>query len=913
MKFGKFIRDQRLCRLAFPAKNACPLKDYIDALGSNPTQDPNGQSEPVLRYDPSLWPDEPNRHAFLQDLSIRRLCVTVEGGVGKSKLLEELEVATENAEPGHIALRFELRQLPESAEQFAHRSGPSHTSHSTLFEKLLAQYGAIREKHYRATWRFPSDPEIEQQLFHALRTGSLTLIVDAFDQLNRQEAEKRAAALNSFVTDYFPGIRLVIAGRPYAIKRVWDELQLGELKDAPKELQDEEMRQIPVWTFCKVEKFSRDQADEYLSAEGGTTEGKKKLDALKRMDAEEIRLPRTLNIIRELKPGELAHMQTASDLYWYSMNETVIANFRNSTKDSELRYLKRSHVIPIVSAVAFAMITWKEDPVDCVPSITSDSARNFFDYMEEFGFIAVLKELGIDFEKELLDLAQIDSESIQFHFYSETTSIERPDEVVDVRMSDVTIRDFFAAHWAACYWADQCQVLRSRELSLLSFSERDPRQRVTKDLNSPDFAKFWRFVVGMPDRSPKRVHSGNAATEDSWATAVRPLFTTKDQARPTELMFQCLPDLMWRSGYQEARDHSDRSDWNQTTTAQAITIAQREVRDLFERQNPEEGGPARKLVFEFLTDYLLKLADEKERGTTDCNVTFEMRRAFYLDCEFTPINPEMIYARTREDESLRISRLTYLAEHYPLWLFERNFRAIQGGPFLYGDSPDPNHPLFVESFQLNAYCVSDTLYQVFDGQIQPVDGSAKSLRWCDAQLFAVWAHGCLPDEHLWEAACRGNIGNLDLQKHTVYGFGNNEELLELHAHFEKSNSEWNDNADLWSTNSVSVPGQLLPTTSAELYDMHGLVWEWCSNGISRPVSVSNHEGLDFVNPLFQDAFAVVLGRTIECWETERWLRGGSYYEPPSDVSCTSRMVVDQDLLRCDYGCRIARNSARECL
>ena len=482
MFLGKFIRDQRLCRLRYPTENTAPVFDYIDALGTNPLPNVDESRQQFDSSDPELWPEEPNRHEFLRDLSIRRLCVTVEGGVGKSKLLEELEVATEAGKPGHIVLRLDLRDLPEDADQFVHREievkEPDKTTNHPplLIHRLRQQFGMIRNRSPRSTWRFPTDPEIDFLLLHALRTGDLTLIVDAFDQLNRQAAQSRVSALRYFIRDYFPSIRLVVAGRPYAIKRIWDELDLGELMRVLVDGPHGSAREIPRWTFCKVERFSGTQAEKYLTADG-KGDGKNKLQALKRMNASELRLPRTLNIIRNLKSGELAQMQTASDLYWFAMNETVIENFRNASNDFELKYLKRKHVIPIASAVAFAMMTWRDDPVDCVPSLVTDCASDFFGYMQRAGFVDVLRLHKIDFQNELLDLAGIDSESIQFHFYSETTDTQRPDEVVDVRMSDVTIRDFFAAHWASRYWGEHRQWLRSNDVEGV-----DPRPRIERSV-----------------------------------------------------------------------------------------------------------------------------------------------------------------------------------------------------------------------------------------------------------------------------------------------------------------------------------------------------------------------------------------------------------------------------------------------
>lgn len=168
---------------------------------------------------------------------------------------------------------------------------------------------------------------------------------------------------------------------------------------------------------------------------------------------------------------------------------------------------------------------------------------------------------------------------------------------------------------------------------------------------------------------------------------------------------------------------------------------------------------------------------------------------------------------------------------------------IPAGEFIMG-SPDgeghddehPQHVVFVDSFYMGKYEVTFEQYDFFcekTGRSKPRDrnwGRGKrpviNVSWYDAAAFCDWLSDLsgdryrLPTEAEWEYACRAGTT-------TQYSFGDGTRNLGLYA--------WHRGNAGRQTHPV---GTLL-SNAWGLHDMHGNVWEWCSDWYGRNYYVSS--------------------------------------------------------------------------
>ena len=220
----------------------------------------------------------------------------------------------------------------------------------------------------------------------------------------------------------------------------------------------------------------------------------------------------------------------------------------------------------------------------------------------------------------------------------------------------------------------------------------------------------------------------------------------------------------------------------------------------------------------------------------DCTWEFEL---------FSEMTPEVL---RRYEEKLRRAKAAFTAMNSgekptPEEEIDKNSNkppvewvSIPAGTFTMGSpagevgrfDDETQHQVTLSAFRMSKYEVTFDQYDAFcaaTGRSKPDDeGWGRGRRpvinvsWEDATAFADWMGCRLPTEAEWEYACRAGTT-------TPFYTGNN--LTTNQANYD-GNYPYNGNAK-GQYREKTTPVGSFPPSAWGLYDMHGNVWEWCSD------------------------------------------------------------------------------------
>ncbi|WP_222620635.1 formylglycine-generating enzyme family protein [Sphaerospermopsis sp. LEGE 00249] len=236
--------------------------------------------------------------------------------------------------------------------------------------------------------------------------------------------------------------------------------------------------------------------------------------------------------------------------------------------------------------------------------------------------------------------------------------------------------------------------------------------------------------------------------------------------------------------------------------------------------------------------------------------------------------------------------------------------AIPGGSFLMGspkneperrDSESPQHRVNIQPFYMGKFTVTQAQWERvaalpkikqdlnpqpsrFQGKNKPVE----RVSWLDAQEFcariskATGKKYSLPSEAQWEYACRAGTT-------TPFYFGNTitTDLVNYDGNYSYGAAP----KGKYRQQTTDVGS--FPPNAFGLYDMHGNVWEWCEDDW-----VDNYNN------------APKYGNAVTSQSRYNVLRGGSWYDYPSNCRSASRSNLSPDLSYNHYGFRLVVSGAR---
>jgi Sulfatase-modifying factor enzyme 1 len=756
-----FIAEQGIQRLALNPQQRLKIKDYLGGKiftslrGKRATKNDDSGGE-VAPED--FWVYE-DRFECLATLKYPRMVITVDGGYGKSTAIDQLvylrsvcsQSNTRDETSSHLVIKADLVNLPTHEDYYLSRSevGSPHPFLVDQVNKQLQEAEKIGDGH--PSFQLPGVNEIGFMIrdwIEALLTrGQFTLIVDGLDQTGKTDGKARIDALQSFLKNY-PSMQCVVAGRPNSIQTYW------HLFSGNKEAKHSN------WEFFKIPEFSSDQVARYVGAE--------RFSAMQFMQADSLFVPRTLEVIRLLDDEQFASCQTAADIYWESVCETLNLDFEHHRKKGLLTHsqfeLDQETVIDLFSAMAFVLLQWnKDDPETQIPpGRQREFNKKFLKLLRLIPYFENA-EIGVAIQV-LKTLAEINSQLVQFAFMGSIEGID---------WRNPTLRDFFAALWIVrCSTPDQRAWLATKT-AIVDRSGGDTYEATS--MNIP-YLKVWQFVCQMSPRAWQ-----NEACYRQ-LDVFRKLFAKRTEPRPTELMYHAWPQLLVQAG---KLDESRRTD---AEIESATTNLQREIQAKFTAERRHETNHcAEGVLWSFLSEYL----DLKQGGNTEVLMLEESLSESKV--KTLPAGPSPYYENY--DALERAIEQPYRMSAYQVW------------NDLYGLF-DPHHKeRFGDYKDFSPYGLGACIYKT----------------WYDSWLFAVWSHSRLAYAHEWESACRPDRSTDD-RWGSLFCFGNDATDLCDYAWFDE-NSHLPNGAKKRSWHAHEV-GKLKNTTEVPLYDLHGNVWEW---------------------------------------------------------------------------------------
>ncbi|MBX7168095.1 MAG: SUMF1/EgtB/PvdO family nonheme iron enzyme [Pirellulales bacterium] len=737
------------------------------------------------------WVKTNKRRVFLDWLlqpkvPSRRLCVTTDGGIGKTTLLQWATAAIARHRPEFLAVYLPLGKIAVPAPEEKPLDWIKRIVVAAVAEGVHGAESNGRQVSIR-------HDELANQVERLLHQQRLVLLFDALDQTRstrNDEVSPKIAALAAVLKADGHACRVVVSGRPHGVERYWSDL-----------FADSSTSPARAWRYVQLLPFTEEQVKIYL--------GDERVELLQQLDVDVLRVPRFLEVLYKL--DDLGGIATSCGVYFECLEEDLrqIENKDALNRLGQRVKLKKSEVEKLLALLAFEML--RADNFEGVAPADFEDFRGavWKRRREDLAEFTSLREFG-----DQLDLVAQANEALE-HGYLDH------DGLTQVYWRDPTLQAFFAAIWIVKYASADDLTWWGEHLFLSPPMESDAF-----------LYSVWRFVCEMP---LERVAANR------WTAAVKPLFRPGDGTPPgprrsTEMIY---------------RAHAN---WESRATGKLKDLFKSECLDEYQQEFQriiagDRGAEARRIAADFSNGFKSIIPNDK--GIPQ---TFQMG---------SPLDEP----RRGDDEHQHEVKLTK-----PFSLAEYAVTNEQYGLF------DPEH---------------HSRYSDYKRRSPEPRCPAIYVCWYDALSFCLWLgpEYRLPSEAEWEYACRAGT-------ETRFHFG--EVLNGTQANCDGNYPYGDESRGPYLERTTPVgdadkknpddPRRGYRRNALELSDMHGNVWEWCSDwyGAYPKAPVTDPEGPPS-------------GRS-------RVLRGGSWFNFARSCRSANRFG-NLPVLRDDgMGFRVARTS-----
>ena len=433
-----------------------------------------------------------HRLDLLTNLEQRLMVITDNAGRGKTVAAEQVQYLLHQTHHGHLCLLVDFAALPPQVDNYF-----GHSPEQSKFVEWFRNTAVTADADIHAVARL-----IDQRL----RSEQLTLVIDAFDQTDPDpQITSQAEALNQLLMRY-PSLRCVCTGRPTTIMdQFWGPL----FSQAD-------------WLFVQVSEFDDEQAERMV--------GKERFKHLKKVEAEELLVPRSLEAICEIPIENLPGLRTASQIYWRCLTHTL-DSARIGQNDERLHSADGTWTLETSDALLlFALLGFECNRQGFLNGVRSgEPFRVFLDALWTRHKAFLSDELGIISKRHLREqlkiLARLNAE-IDFAALDHSG-------ISQVIFQSRTLQDFFAALWMCNYAspADREWFASQRYIRWNS--------------KTHTHYQMWKLACQMPNEPHGSLLSRlDTYYVEAMASLFQPSKADEPAVRSTEMIWRCWPAML---------------------------------------------------------------------------------------------------------------------------------------------------------------------------------------------------------------------------------------------------------------------------------------------------------------------------------------------------------------------------------